>query len=604
VARKSHQLDPASEAYYAGVKMVSDHPLFDPLIGRLRIVRTDRMPYPRNGWADAGSSGVIYCHPTRRGTAEEWAYVIAHLALHFGFGHFREGVARHDLWVLACDAFVTKFLDSLKFGCPPAEMAHNPLLNLPSSEQILYDQMTEVGVPDELKFLGAAGDNVPDMKFEARVEKVSRYSHAKQESWEDLLVRGMRRAVSDAVQVAGGHKDRLGGKDAVRTKAQIAKSWFIDSYPLIGGVATVFRIVEDVQICQSLGIPIAAVDIADETIYFNPLANLSQAETIFVMAHEILHAALRHDIRCMGRDFELWNVACDFVINHWLYEMEVGTMPAGLLFDPVLKDLSAEEIYDRLCTDLRRARKLITLRGCHGGDMIGNSFGGVPVDLDAFYRRALMQGLEYHQCQGRGFLPAGLIEEIRTLAQPPVPWDVELGHWFDDHFAPLDKVRTYRRLSRRQEATPDIPRPSMRYEDGALDGRTFGAVLDTSASVERTMLGKAIGVVASYATAKDVSQIRVVFCDARPYDEGYVDVASLAHRVRVRGRGGTVLQPGIDLLEAAKDFPKDAPIMVISDGDTDVLSIRREHCLVIPSWAKLPFQPRGKVFRVPWKKPD
>jgi predicted metal-dependent peptidase len=465
VARKSAGSDPAFEAYRAGYALVSRHPLFEPLMDRMRVERCVRVPYPSKGWAQVHGSGDVRCHATRRGDPEEWAYVLAHCALHLGFNHFRDGIERPDLWNIACDAFVNKFLDALKFGRPPAEMAHAQLTGLPATEQELYDRMCVSGVPDELKFLGTAGDHVPDMTHEGRTmgPRYLHYSQSKQETWEELLARGLRRAVSDAVQVAGGHKEKLGDTDAARTRTKRARRWFIDHYPLIGSVATSFRIVEDIQVCQSLGIPIAAIDIGDETIYFNPLANLSDSETIFVMAHEILHAALRHDARCLGRDHELWNVACDYVINHWLYEMEVGTMPSGLLFDPDLKNFSAEEIYDHLCTDLRRARKLITLRGCAGGDMIGRSFGNVPVDLDEFYRRALMQGLEYHQSQGRGFLPAGLIEEIRTLAQPPVPWDVELGHWFDDNFAPLDKVRTYRRLSRRQESTPDIPRPSMRY---------------------------------------------------------------------------------------------------------------------------------------------
>ncbi|MBQ1913834.1 MAG: hypothetical protein II178_01260, partial [Selenomonadaceae bacterium] len=32
-----------------------------------------------------------------------------------------------------------------------------------------------------------------------------------------------------------------------------------------------------------------------------------------------------------------------------------------------------------------------------------------------------------------------------------------------------------------------------------------------------------------------------------------------------KGRGGTILQPGVDLLLEAKDFPKDAPGMVSVD---------------------------------------
>ena len=41
-------------------------------------------------------------------------------------------------------------------------------------------------------------------------------------------------------------------------------------------------------------------------------------------------------------------VAADNVVNGWLCEMQVGTMPAGLLHDPELKDLSAEEVNRRM----------------------------------------------------------------------------------------------------------------------------------------------------------------------------------------------------------------------------------------------------------------
>ncbi|GAA4853235.1 hypothetical protein GCM10023235_33130 [Kitasatospora terrestris] len=72
----------------------------------------------------------------------------------------------------------------------------------------------------------------------------------------------------------------------------------------------------------------------------------------------------------------------------------------------------------------------------------------------------------------------------------------------------------------------------------------------------------------------------------------------IAGRDRVRGRGGTVLQPGVDLLERAEDFPPGAPVLVITDGECDVLRIRREHAYLVPQAAGLPFTPRGPVFRM------
>jgi predicted metal-dependent peptidase len=196
-------------------------------------------------------------------------------------------------------------------------------------------------------------------------------------------------------------------------------------------------------------------------------------------------------------------------------------------------------------------------------------------------------------------LPSGLVEEIRALAQPPVPWDVELARWFDLRFVPVEQRRTYGRASRRQSATPDIPRPNWVPVEDAYEARTFGVVLDTSGSMERDTLAKALGAIAGYSMARDVQLVRVVFCDAAPYDQGYLRPEQIAAQpVKVRGRGGTVLQPAVDLLDAARDFPPAAPLLFITDGDCDRLYIRREHAFLLPAGRSLPFNAAGPLFRI------
>ena len=73
---------------------------------------------------------------------------------------------------------------------------------------------------------------------------------------------------------------------------------------------------------------------------------LTPGEWRFVLAHEMLHAALRHGDRVGPRDPYLWNVATDYVVNGWLVEMGVGEMPDGLLYDPALQGRGAEDVYD------------------------------------------------------------------------------------------------------------------------------------------------------------------------------------------------------------------------------------------------------------------
>ncbi len=513
-----------------------------------------------------------------------------------GLGHFK---IKTDFtkWNIACDCYIAKFLSDLKLGQAPDGMRIPAEISVRSEEQ-LYSEFMENGIAPEYIGYGTGGNKV-DMIIGVYENGV--YGRNSKVDWVNCFALGLSMAVTSAVNVAAGFEKHLGADKEAKTIAKRAKNWFISSYPLLGALAASFSIIEDPIICVRMEISVAAVNAYMQEIYINPAAGLDEYECRFVMAHELLHVGLRHHKRCAGRDPYLWNVACDYVINGWLVEMGLGELPKiGTLYDPELKGLSAEGVYDRIVVDIRLYRKLATLRGKGLGDILerpqaGNISEGI--DLDEFYRRALSQGLSYHDEQGRGYLPAGLIEEIRALNQPPVPWDVELAQWFDNYFNPLEKIRTYTRLSRRQSATPDIPRPRWIPAAGSDDGRTYGVILDTSGSMDRVLLARALGAIASYSMSRDVPFVRVVFCDAAPYDQGYMPPEAISESVKIRGRGGTILQPGIDLLEQTEDFPKDGPMLIITDGYCEPLRIHREHAFLIPEGRNLPFVPKGKVFR-------
>jgi len=275
-----------------------------------------------------------------------------------------------------------------------------------------------------------------------------------------------------------------------------------------------------------------------------------------------------------------------------------------MLYDAGLAGQSADEIYDGLARDIRRARKLATLRGAGQPDLLGEESGAQFTDAEEYCRRALAQGMDRWEHDGcRGTVPAGLLEEIRSLAQPPIPWDARLAHWFDERFPPLEMRRSYARPSRRQGATPQIPRPSLcKPPEEERKSRVFGVLLDTSGSMEPAMLGKALGAIASYAMARDVIAVRLVCCDAVAYDCGWVEPENLLDRFTLRGRGGTVLQPGFDHLRdlAHKgEMPPHGPVLVITDGwCEDRLETRMDHAYLLADGRRLPFAPRGEVFYI------
>ncbi|QIP84016.1 hypothetical protein GLX30_08090 [Streptomyces sp. Tu 2975] len=597
-AKKGDKHDPATEAFAAGLAMVKRNPAFAAV--EADFCRQGQCAAtPAGGLAAVDSNGVVHVHPTKRARPEEWAWTLAHCLLHLGFGHvpaakdrLREQPDRYDL--AARCTVVNRFLLTFPVGSPPGDA---PETYPGGDEELLAARWRRDGIPAAYRHCGTAGEHPDQVLTTWRA-----WDNTAVPDWETAFAHALTRSVSAAMDVAGGRRDRVTGERLPQRPWDRALNWFVSSYPLLGGIAAGLTVVADAELARVQDISVAAVSSAAGEIYVNPLRTFTDEQWRFILAHEMLHAALRHGERRGMRDPLLFNVAADFVVNGWLVEMRVGEMPEGLLYDTELKDLSVEEVYDRIATDLRRRRRLATLRGKGVGDILGDPLPHAAsrpyADLDDFYRRGLVQGFDLHQYGERGLLPAGLVQEIRALAHPPVPWDARLARWFDEYVPRPEPVRSYSRPARRQASTPDIPRAGRYFPQEEVPRCTFGVVLDTSGSMNSALLGKALGAIASYAEARDVPAARVVFCDAAAYDAGYLPPVEIAGRVRVRGRGGTVLQPGIDLLHRAGDFPASAPVLVITDGWCDTLRIRREHAFLIPQGASLPFTPRGPVFRL------
>lgn len=610
MAKRKTKRQTRIEAIGQGLGSQTAHPLLAALPqAELDFVQQRCPPVPFDAWlvvAYEFTPATRYVTDTLRlvvrpnlerdSEPSDWPWAIARVRLHAALNHIDP--ERTDLaWSAACWAVAEALLINAGLGSRPAWLAPLPQGYKLSDERALAERFREK-VPDEFLGLGLGAKGQPfwTCNFPALTDKVRRDASR-------AFAEGVRNAASGALAGAGLTQARAALKDS---EAEQSRSWFVSNYPLLAALAASFKVIDDVAVCERLHIRVAAVHSEIQEIYVNPKAMLHGEEMRFVMAHEILHVGLRHEMRRQGRDPWLWNVACDFVINGWLIEMGVGIAPEaiGYLHDAELKGASAESIYDRITSDLRLLRKIRKMRGwVEGGpDVLGDKpeawwrTGGV--DLDAFYRRALQAGLELHECSGRGHLPGGLIEEIKALDHPVIPWDVALGDWLDSFFEPVEVRRTFARASRRQEASPDIARPGRAPPIENTPDRTFGVLLDSSGSMDRVTLARALGAIRAYALSREVRALRLVQCDALAHDSGYVAPDDLLDAVEIRGRGGTVLMPGVRLLETARDFPTSAPILLITDGASDALTIRREHAFLTPSHAKFEYRTQGPIFRM------
>lgn len=127
-------------------------------------------------------------------------------------------------------------------------------------------------------------------------------------------------------------------------KLSEAKVRFVMRYPFFAGLLCKREVI------MTKEVPTAAVSDKGR-IYVNPdfIKTLNNAQIMFVLAHECMHAVFAHRLRIYGRDHELWNIAGDAVINHMLKACNVGEPIEGMVeFDWVKDDTSAEDVYDWL----------------------------------------------------------------------------------------------------------------------------------------------------------------------------------------------------------------------------------------------------------------
>ncbi len=503
----------------------------------------------------------------------EWTYAICHQLAHLSLNHhLTKNKHKSYEWIMAREYAADSLLNQLRivrYSPPDQFMLPDEFRN--KGEELIYNELTCRFDRIRLYTLAGERDDIY-MNIEPKIK------------YDELFAKGIKESLNDAIESVIFKFE--GTIESKNKNLILAKKWIMNDYPVFGALMSHLRIISDRALCERMNISVGAVNPNLGEIYINPKWNLSEYEMRFLLMHEIMHVALMHGQRRQGREHEAWNFAADFVINSWLLDMNVGTMPRmGGCYDPRLRGMKAEQIYDMIMADPKFRKGLKGFRG-ELGDIIYEGqaqklYRGDVITIDDIVKRSLAAGLEM---PGRGFIPAELIEEIKSLFTPPVPWNVELGRWMEEHVPIVrEKRRTYARLSRRQSSTPDIPRPALHIPIELKEACVFGVVLDTSISMDRELLGYALGAIASYSEAREVHAIRLISCDAKPYDHGFIEPTELRGLFSIQGRGGTALQPGISYLINQKDFPSTAPIMIITDGYCETnLHVPREHCFVMP----------------------
>jgi len=334
--------------------------------------------------------------------------------------------------------------------------------------------------------------------------------------------------------------------------------------------------------------PVASTDVdtmsVDERwrIYVNP--SWLTSVDVPSLGAELAHAAwhLLHDhpnrARTMGvtsGTSEAWHRAADAALAGTLGP--VGLVPGGLMTPADLglpAGKSAEEyfaIVSRLpATSDEQSGGDEPLPGCgSGADGIPRSYELPPdadaaaVDPDDARQIRHRVAIDFtSQVTGRGDQAGDAWRWARQILEPKIAWEPLLAGavrraagWANGH-----AEYTYLKRSRRQSAVPNVVLPGTRRPLPNV-----AMVIDTSGSVDDTLLGRALGEVDGALRGLGVSDgsVTVLACDAAVHTVGRVRRAS---DVRLAGGGGTDMTAGITAASGLR--PRPDLIVVFTDGYT------------------------------------
>ena len=377
--------------------------------------------------------------------------------------------------------------------------------------------------------------------------------------------------------------------DARSVLARIQKGLRMLTVPLphLAGLAAAVRVNIDDRV-PTMGV------FASGRLVANPdfTARLNDNDLVFVLAHELLHLALRTHERAKGSGQLEFNYAHDYIINDMLRAaLGVATIPAGGLDMPGAREKSAEQIV----VEMRRNGDAVSSRtrvwdgevtvagrmfgpaaagnGTSAGD--GNDSGDVlgdgreremfPQDCADQARRAqaigelaakgLALGKAMGAMQGRG-TEAGaarqLVDALRGIYS--TPWQMALQTWLE---GVVPGERTFVRPSRRGADRSDVVMPGRKRTSWMLN-----VVLDTSGSMSEE-IPRALGAIADFCDAAAVDDIRLVQCDTQVTSDEVLTPSALA-AYAVSGYGGSDLTPA---MLALADDPRVTATIVITDGD-------------------------------------
>jgi len=307
---------------------------------------------------------------------------------------------------------------------------------------------------------------------------------------------------------------------------------------------------------------------------------ITDAQLLGVVKHEILHLGLLHLVRGGRRQHLKWNIATDVAVNTILLangeELPKGMKPNSrnqfVVLNKVIENVdkkSAEEIYDELPDIPEQKGEVYVTFDIHQS---GDNKDGKGVELT----ESELQKLETEWfnkvqtamvlAQQRGKLPLGMDRYVDKLKEVEINWRVVLRR-FIQQVIPSDY--TWSSRSKKGYAL-DFYLPNTTKEK--ID---IVVSIDPSGSIGNDELTKFLSEIIGIAKAfREVVDMRILFHDVDVQADYIVKNGSIPAimAMKVKGGGGTSHKP---LFEKIKKDIRDCKCLVsFTDGCSDIEDIK------------------------------
>jgi len=304
--------------------------------------------------------------------------------------------------------------------------------------------------------------------------------------------------------------------------------------------------------------------------------SVTDSQLMGVMLHEVFHVIYLHcdKTRVGSRDRDIWGMAVDYVVNLEIIDDVGYQLTEGCLYDTQFKEMTAEQVYDKIKNDPSCiGMKTIHICSCGGMGGDGNSDGNNGPGGDSFGQGGGakdknsvcpkcggMGGFDVHvfgdvdeaeirekvltafeaakSSNSQGTIPAGIQRLIKDMRKAKVRWEKLFHRFVGSAFAKDDYsfTRPNRRFDMNETYMPSLRSPIIGDIVFAVD--TSGSMGDEDLAQIVAELKKLNGF---------VEKITVMSCDAAVHEVVEINkMEDVVGKITLGGGGGTDFRPVFD----------------------------------------------------------